>query len=330
MSWNVRCCLTWTMYTVVATSAATGQTGDPVISPVRTASPVGAPAWDALTGHADADVHPPVLPDRAFASAIVGESGPQPWVLRHMPDGLLYSSYLAGPRESRMGTAWLANSDDSDPWDTTLGGRVGILRWGTDDPLWPEGWQLDIEGAAFPRLNLDQSADLDVADFRFGVPLTWRSGPWQAKTAFYHLSSHVGDEFLERNPTFERINFSRNAIVLGLGYFVTPKLRLYAEADYGFDTDGGADPWWFQFGFDYAPSHPTGLRGAPFLAANAFLREEVDFGGTFTAMAGWAWRADRSGHLCRVGLQVSSGHTTQLEFHEESEQLVGLGIWYDF
>ena len=250
--------------------------------------------------------------------------------LQLLPDGLLYSSYLAGPRESRIGGVWFANSDGPDVNDVTLGGRVGILRSGTDNPQWPEGWQLDLEGAAFPRLNLDENLDVDATDFRFGVPLSWRRGQWQAKFSYYHLSSHVGDEFIERNAGFQRINFSRNALVLGVGYFATPDLRLYAEADYGFWTDGGSDPWLFQFGFDYAPSQPTGMQGAPFVAANGFLREEVDFGGTFTLMAGWAWRADRSGHLLRYGLQYSDGYTTQLAFEQESEQLVGVGVWYDF
>lgn len=247
-----------------------------------------------------------------------------------LPDGLLYSSYLAGPKESRLGTSWVRDTKRGWRWETTLGGRLGIFRFGTDDVRFPWGWQLDVEGAAFPRLNLEEEADLDSADFRFGIPLTWRGGPFQTKFAFYHLSSHAGDEFLERNPSFRRINFSRNALVLGGGFFLTPDLRLYAEADYGFDTDGGAEEWWFQFGLDYAPALPTGVRGAPFLALNALLREEVDFGGTFTLMTGWAWRSDRHGHLLRIGLQYANGKTTQFEFFPQSEQLIGLGIWYDF
>jgi len=254
----------------------------------------------------------------------------EPWHLQHMPDGLLYGSYLAGPRESRIGTAVMSNSNGDDVWDTTLGGRVGLLRWGTADPHWAEGWQLDVEGAAFPRLNAEHRADVDATDFRVGVPLTYRQDQWQFKAAFYHLSSHVGDEFLVRNPSFQRINYSRNAFVLGAGYFPTPDLRFYGEVEYGFFNDDGSEPWAVQFGFDLAPSQPTGLRGTPFLAANVWLREEVDFGGTLTLMTGWSWRSDRNNHLCRLGLQYSDGHTSQLEFHDQHEQLVGLGLWYDF
>lgn len=250
--------------------------------------------------------------------------------LQWLPDGLLYSSYLAGPKEPRIGTAWLKDTKRNWVWDTTLGGRVGIVRLGSADSVVPYGWQLDIEGAAFPRLNLESASDLESADFRFGVPLTWRCGALQAKFAYYHVSSHVGDEFLERNPTYQRINFSRNALVFGVGYYLMPSLRVYGEADVAVTINGGAETWWFQFGFDYAPAYPTGPHGAPFVAMNALLREEVDFGGTFTTMAGWAWRGDQNGRLLRFGLQYTNGKTTQFEFFNQSEQLVGLGIWYDF
>lgn len=254
----------------------------------------------------------------------------EPWMLELLPDRPLYGSYLAGPKEPRLGTAWLHEADRGWVWDSTIGGRVGIVRLGTTNPFWPEGWQLDVEGAAFPRLDLEHESDLDSADFRVGVPLTWRQGAWQMKFGYVHVSSHLGDEFLDRHPGFERRGFSRDALVWGLGYFPTEDLRLYGEAGYGFATSGGNEPWEFQLGFDYAPAHPTGVRGAPFLAMNAHLRKEFDFGGSFNAMTGWAWRGDKSGRLLRVGLQYFNGKTGQFEFFDESEELIGLGIWYDY
>ena len=179
-----------------------------------------------------------------------------------LPRGLMYQSYLAGPREPRFGYAWLYDTRN-ETWvnDAAIGGRLGVLRFGDHDPFLPEGWQLDIEGAAFPRLA-ETSLDLIATDYRFGIPLTSRRGPYQWKLAFYHLSSHVGDEYLLNTaPGFDRINFSRNAMVLGLGYFVTADLRLYAETGYGFLNDGGNQPWEFQFGAEYRPFVPTGWRG---------------------------------------------------------------------
>lgn len=253
-----------------------------------------------------------------------------PWELQLLPDGLLYGSYLAGPREPRFGYEWLYDTQ-REVWvnEVALGGRMGLLRFGDFDAQSPEGWQLDMEGAAFPQLA-EGSLDLLAADFRFGIPLTWRRGSYQVKLAYYHLSSHAGDEFLLTAPSdFTRINFSRNAFVLGAGYFPLPDLRLYGEVGYGFINDGGNEPWEFQFGAENRPSSPTGLRGAPFWALNAHLREEVDFGGSFTAEAGWAWRGPDSGHLLRVGAQYYSGHTRQYEFLGRTEDLIGLGIWFD-
>lgn len=262
------------------------------------------------------------------ADAMLAPTAFQPWEWQILPDGLLYRSYLAGPKEPRFGYAWLYDTYGRN-WvnDATLGGRVAILRWGTDDPIAPNGWELDLEGAAMPRLNGSHDLDLTSADYRVGIPITWRDGPFQAKLAWYHVSSHAGDEYLISHPDFQRINYRRDAFVLGGGWFAAPDLRLYGEIGYAFITDGGAKPWELQFGWEYAPNYPTGIRGAPFIAMNAYLREEVDWGGDFTVMAGWAWRGR---HLLRAGLQYTLSETTQWEFLGQSEQLIGLGLWYDF
>ena len=83
-------------------------------------------------------------------------------------------------------------------------------------------------------------------------------------------------------------------------------------------------------GAECRPSRPTELRGAPFWAVNTHLREEVDFGGSFSAEAGWAWRGTGSGRLLRIGGQYVTGHTRQFEFLGRTEDLVGLGIWLDY
>lgn len=259
---------------------------------------------------------------------LVGVATSDEWLL--LPRGLMYQSYLAGPREPRFGYAWLYDSDKG-VWlnDAAIGARFGVLRYGDCDPILPQGWQLDIEGAAFPRLA-ESSLDLIATDYRFGIPLTGRRGPLQWKLAYYHLSSHIGDEYLLNTaPDFDRINFSRNAVVLGLGYFLTPDIRLYSEAGYGFLNDGGNQPWEFQFGAEHRPFVPTGRRGAPFVAANAHLREEVDFGGSFNLMAGWAWQGSESSYLLRIGIQYFNGHTSQFEFLGRSEELIGFGMWFD-
>ena len=249
------------------------------------------------------------------------------WTWEILPPDLLYKSYLAGPKEPRLGAVWVYNPDGGWFWDVTLGARLGLWRWGTHGPR-PEGWQLDVEGAVFPRLNFEQQWDLESADFRFGLPLTWSSGPMQMKIGYYHMSSHVGDEFLERNPGFQRTNFVRDGIVVGYGIFPAPDVRLYSEVGIAFHRSGGADPFEFQFGAEYSPvmGRPS---GTPFAAANVQLFEEQNFGGSLNVQAGWQWR-NQGARLFRLGLQYFNGKTSQYSFYRDSEELLGAGIWVDF
>jgi hypothetical protein len=241
----------------------------------------------------------------------------------------MFKSYLAGGREPRFSSIWFYEPDHGWLWDSTLGGRVGILRRGTLDAVNAHGWQLDIEGASFPRLDMERGRDLISVDFRFGIPMTARHGNWESKFAFYHLSSHMGDEEMVFRGSLGRRNYSRDVLVFALGYFPHPDLRVYTEAGWAFYTDGGTEPWEFQFGVDYSPAEPSTFFGAPFFAVNGRIREEVDYGGNFTVQTGWQWRGYR-GHVFRVGLHYFNGMSDQYQFFDQFEEQFGVGLWYDY
>lgn len=250
------------------------------------------------------------------------------WTHQMLPDGLIFDNYLAGTKESRLALHLVDSRGDSKFFDGILGARIGIWRYGTTDPYRPEGWQLDVEGSGQVRLDLPEDRDVRSVDFRAGVPLTYGVGKHRVKFGYYHLSSHVGDEYLLKNPGFTRLNYSRDVLVLGYSYYMTERLRVYAEAGWAFYSDV-SEPWEFQFGVDYAPSCETGLRGAPFWAVNAQLREEVNFGGSLTFEAGWAWRGADS-NMLRTGLFYYNGESNQFSFFDEHEEQIGWGLWYDF
>ncbi len=281
-------------------------------------SPLEFDAWPNQEAWTPPDEH---VPPGMFVSE---ESS-----LQVLPDGLIYRSYLAGKREPRFASAWMHERDRGWIWDVALGGRVGLMRYGTQDPNFPEGVQIDLEGAAFPRLDMEHKEDLVAADFRIGLPLTFGNRRFQTKLAAYHLSSHVGDEYMVRYQTLDRINFSRNVLVWGNSFYWTDELRLYAEAGWAFYVNGGSEPWEFQFGAEYAPAMPTGPRPAPFVAVNTHLREEVDFGGNLVVQTGVAWRG-MAGHILRLGMEYYTGKSDQFEFYDRFEDKLGLGIWYDY
>jgi len=287
------------------------------------------PACDPNTGYLDANVYcgPESLAAEGYLRGI-----DDPWTWQPLPVGIIYRSYWAGVHEPRMGIQLMRMTNTGDSfWDPTVGARVGLLRYGNDDALHPQGWQIDVEGAALPRLTLDDIRDLVTVDFRGGVPLTYGIDNWQFKLAYYHLSSHLGDEYAISHPGSldERVNYVRDAVVLGASYYPMPALRLYAEAGYAFNATDGAEPWEIQFGTELAKAGPTGVEGTPFLALNGYLREEHDFGGDFTAEAGWLWR-NQIGQTLRLGAFYYNGKSSQFETFDNFEEQIGAGLWYDF
>jgi hypothetical protein len=253
------------------------------------------------------------------------------WSWHLVPEGLLYKSYIAGEKEPRMSTAFLYPSNGGETlWDSVLGGRVGLIRYGTARGIEPEGWQWDVEGGAFLRMLPQTERDVMSTDYRIGTPLTYREGPFQWKIGYYHISSHLGDKFLLKNPGYDRLNYSRDCVVTGFGYFPVPSVRTYFEFGYGFYLTDGAEPWEMQFGAEYSPTGPTGIRGTPFAACNVHLMEENDWGGSVNILVGWQWRGDTSDHTFRAGFQFYNGADNQLSFFGNTTQLTGFGIRYDY
>ncbi|WP_437190599.1 DUF1207 domain-containing protein [Planctomicrobium sp. SH527] len=250
------------------------------------------------------------------------------WQWTFLPQGILYGTYWASAAEPRMSVQVFEDLQNGASVDSYISGRFGIVRFGQRYGL--EGFQLDLLGGAKLRQDLDYEMDVIGTDFRFDIPLTYRVGQHAWKFGYYHISAHAGDEFLKRNPDFERLNFLRDCLYLGYSYYPNPDLRLYAELDYGFNTDV-AKPWNFQFGLDYGPSYPTRIYGAPFFAMNVHLRQELDYGGNINIQGGWAWRGEGlSAGTLRTGPFFYNGKSPQFSFYTRSEQQLGWGLWYDF
>ena len=276
------------------------------------------------------------------------------WSWQLFPDGFMYPTYLAAV-QNRLGGVWNYDDDFGWMWDITLGGRAPILRYGNKSGLFPEGWQLDMEGSVHLRLHLDESMDMEANDFRFGLPISYGTKIWQFRTGYYHVSSHIGDERILRyhqqygnnggdpaipNSGYDlgtrqgsdyRINYYREALLFSYAVRPTPNTRLYAEADYAVMLGERTKPWHFQFGAEYSPVYPArGGWGTPFAAVNTRLMQEHNFDGNVTVQMGWQWRGSHN-QLFRIGVQYHGGVSDQYEFIVyRREHKVGLGIWYDF
>src|SRR5262245_28808638 len=145
--------------------------------PLRAQSPLLSPSQlEPLPQIQPAPVEGPALDYSDLDGWLADNAGPtvprDDWNWQILPDGIIYKAYLANPKESRLGSQIFSQKGDGTLWDSTLGGRVGFLRYGTYDTAWPQGWQLDLEGSAQVRLNPGENLDLQSTDYRVGVPLT--------------------------------------------------------------------------------------------------------------------------------------------------------------
>ncbi|HVJ67007.1 MAG TPA: DUF1207 domain-containing protein [Caulifigura sp.] len=277
----------------------------------------------------NADQPDPVQSNRVQLTQAVGGAGSDDhW--QFAPVGLLYKAYLAGEKESRISTVWMNDSKRGLIWENALGGRVGVLRYGNEDILRPQGWQFDLEGAALPRvIPQDPSSPLEAVDFRVGLLSTWRKGDTAVKAGYYHLSSHAGDEFLINNPGFVRINYVRDSAIVGITQYFLDDFSVYGELGYALNHEDGAEPIELQYGFQYSPM-VTGWPGAPFAAINGHTREDYGWATSMTVQSGWQWRSAKTNHTLRLGMQYYRGPSMQWELGDVKENMLGGGIWYDY
>jgi len=283
------------------------------------------------------------------------------WAWQMLPDGFIYPTYLAAV-QNRLGGAWNYDKDLNWMWDITLGGRTPLIRYGTRSKLYPEGWQLDMEGSVNLRLHMRECMDMEANDFRFGLPVSYGTKVWQFRTGYYHVSTHMGDERMirhfdagytgtgpvggpgdpaipnntagmgTRNNSSYRTNYYREAWLFSYAYRPTDNTRLYAEVDYAILWGASTKPWHFQLGAEYSPLYPAsrGEWGTPFAAINVRLMQEHNFDGNMTLQTGWQWRGSRN-QLFRIGVQYFTGVSEQYSFiRAKREHKIGLGVWYDF
>jgi hypothetical protein len=283
---------------------------------------VGQPLEDRIQSR------PPMTAEQVFSEG-TGSRG-LCWQL--LPNGLLYKTYLAGEKEPRL--QFIKAYDRISKRyvnDAVLGGRVGIVRYGTKGAYDPQGFQLDLEGAVFARvLPEEESTMLEGSDYRVGLYGTWREDKLSYRFGYYHISSHIGDEFLIANPGFPRINYVRDSALAGIAYETTESSRIYGELGYALGNEGGAEPLEFQFGGEYSPVASNVVVGAPFAAVNRHIREEFHFDGGFNVVAGWGWQGPQTGRRIRLGLNYYRGPSLQYVFFDRKEELIGGGIWLDF
>jgi hypothetical protein len=293
----------------------------------------------------------PILPDSAFGTSrstqirgpvgILGQAtgglsewfndtllwGDKPYKYVTLPSNLLWKIPLANPREPRFYGKFF-NLKRESFIDTAIGAEFGLGRIAPKDSD-DEGIQLDAFGAVFTRFNGRRF--LTAADYRAGIPLTYKKGPWSTKLSYEHTSTHIGDEF-SQNTGRRQVPLVLDETVLGVSrYFFDQTLRFYGQYGYAFTTAKETNAnrrSRFDLGVSYSQYADTGPWGRPYLAYDMDLREYQNYHVNSTFQAGWQWV--NNGRSARIGVEVYDGRSQFGQFFQNTEHYVGFAGYYDW
>lgn len=246
---------------------------------------------------------------------------------RWLPPDLLFSHPLADPRGPFTGSrAQFSVIDErNSKLENAFGEEQSIFRVERGE----EAFELVAEGGVFARFDLRESLDMDAADFRFGFPLVYRRGALAFKVHPWHVTSHLGDEFIEREGAL-RVEYARNELALGAAWHPTPSWRLHAEGGWGFSIGDPNEPWRAMAGTEVVDRLLGAAAPDVYLAANVSAWKETDWTPQLNLQAGLWLRPDASPNGVRAGFEYFRGPSALTQFFLERDHYVSLGVWIHF
>lgn len=144
-------------------------------------------------------------------------------------DPVLFRPFVADPRELDYSIGWRFNDQAlvQNVIDVSFGDSIAFYRW-CDVWPWAGQLQIELEGGLWAVFDpLHESSPLMNADYYVGVPITYAFGNWSFRLRGYHISSHIGDEFLLDHPGFDRRNPSAESLDFFVSHDLTSEIRLY-------------------------------------------------------------------------------------------------------
>lgn len=223
-------------------------------------------------------------------------------------------------REERSGWIGLVDLGEAFPFHLA-GARNATAR---DGPR-PPRLLGEVAGGAFSRFDLEEHGNEFVeVHFRVGLRLRGRWRGLDARLELHHVSSHLGDEFVERTGRTP-VSTSREGVELLVGAEPGPDTRIYGGPGYVLRSTAGLDPATGRLGAEWRPDRPRWGPFRPYASAEAFAWEETGWEPTLSAEAGLAFAG-----RYRVAVLLGAGPTRAEQFLPADERLWGLSFSADF
>ncbi len=151
----------------------------------------------------------------------------------------LFEPIIADPRQPQYSAAYRVGDEvvHHVAAAVSMGDELPIYRWCNVLP-WHGEMQIGLEGCIWAVFDMDTDThNLVNADYYCGIPVTYAFDNWSFRARLYHISSHLGDEFMVSNPDILRYNPSIEALDLYAAYTWGENIRLYAGVGDYFISD---------------------------------------------------------------------------------------------
>jgi hypothetical protein len=253
----------------------------------------------------------------------------------------LFRPFIADPRQVTYSVGWRWNDSvfEKNVIPVSFGDILPIFRW-CDIWYFRGDLELGIEGAVWAIFDpLHESSPLIDADYYVGFPISYSFGSWAFRLRGYHISTHIGDEFLLNHPNFNRKNPSIEVFDFFISKQLTKDIRLYcgigwlARQDDSFRVgefyyQGGFELRFFELGYrDYC----NRLYGVPFLAMDVYYQTHFKHHINSTFALGYEWgKVSGLRRKFRIFLEYHDGYSIEGQFARRPTHYVSVRGTYGF
>jgi len=228
----------------------------------------------------------------------------------------------------------------------SLGDDFPVFRW-MHIMRWQGDLQIGIEAGIWSVFNYTniphrpkhESCELVNTDFLVGIPLTYAFNAWSYRLRVYHISSHLGDEFLcnhrrevkkRRNPSMEVIDFfSSYQFSSGLRGYFGPGVVFHSDPSFHID------PLYIEYGVELrllgSKFNYHRLYGTPFFAIHLENWQQRHWDLDMTLKLGYEIsKLQGVGRKMRVYIDYHHGYSYEGQFFNRRTQYGEFGFSWGF
>lgn len=253
----------------------------------------------------------------------------------------LFKPLAADPRQICYSAGYRFDDQvlNKDIIDVSFGDTLAFYEWYNVGPCRGK-LLLEVIGALWAVFSPRQeSAPLINADYCGGAQLTYAIPDWQFRLRGYHISSHIGDEFLLMHPKFHRKNPSNEYIDLFASYDFNEDIRYYAGVGYIIRQDDSfkVSPFYAEGGMEvrlrsaFAVDARDQLYGTPLFAVNFRYSSDFKHHVDATYVLGYEWgQLYGMERRIRVFLEYHDGYSVEGQFRKFPTNYFSIRTSYGF